>query len=46
MFAMKWVTRRYVDVDRVACPWLTKRFIDAEAELLHAAADEATAVAE
>jgi hypothetical protein len=29
---MKWITRRNVKVDRVACPWLIKRFIDAEAE--------------
>jgi len=29
---MKWITRRNVKVDRVACPWLIRRFIDAEAE--------------
>ncbi len=28
---MKWVTREYVHVDRVACPWLIKRFIDPDA---------------
>jgi len=28
---MKWVTREYVHVDRVACPWLIRRFIDSSA---------------
>lgn len=28
---MKWVTRDYVHLDRVASPWLIKRFIDREA---------------
>jgi hypothetical protein len=28
---MKWVTRDYVHLDRVACPWLIKRFIDPDA---------------
>ena len=28
---MKWVTRDYVHLDRVACPWLIRRFIDREA---------------
>jgi hypothetical protein len=31
---MKWITRRNVKVDRVACPWLIKRFIDPEAEFV------------
>lgn len=31
---MKWVTRKYVHVDRVACPWLIKRFIDHDAEFI------------
>lgn len=31
---MKWVTRRYVHVDRTACPWLIKRFVDVKAEFL------------
>ena len=31
---MKWVTREYVHVDRVACPWLIKRFIDPDAEFV------------
>ena len=29
---MKWITREYVKVDRVACPWLIKKFVDKEAE--------------
>jgi len=31
---MKWITRKDIKVDRVACPWLIKRFIDPEAEFL------------
>jgi len=31
---VKWVTREYVHVDRVACPWLIKRFVDRAAEFL------------
>lgn len=31
---MKWITRRNVKVDRVACPWLIRRFVDREAEFL------------
>jgi len=31
---MKWITRKDVKVDRVACPWLVKRFIDPQAEFL------------
>jgi hypothetical protein len=30
--SMKWVTKNYVHLDRVACPWLIRRFIDPEAE--------------
>ena len=29
---MKWITRKDIKVDRVACPWLIRRFVDAEAE--------------
>jgi hypothetical protein len=25
---MKWITRKNIKVDRVACPWLIRRFID------------------
>jgi hypothetical protein len=31
---MRWMTRRNVKVDRVACPWLIRRFIDPKAEFL------------
>src|SRR5262249_42741853 len=31
---MKWITRKNVKVDRVACPWLIKKFIDPQAEFL------------
>jgi hypothetical protein len=31
---MKWITREYVKVDRVACPWLIKKFVDKEAEFI------------
>src|SRR5258708_32360117 len=31
---MKWITRKDVKVDRVACPWLIQRFIDREAQFL------------
>src|SRR5437879_7949208 len=29
---MKWITRKNIKVDRVACPWLIQRFIDPDAE--------------
>lgn len=31
---MKWITRKDIKVDRVACPWLIKRFVDQQAEFL------------
>ena len=31
---MKWITRKDIKVDRVACPWLITRFIDPQAEFL------------
>lgn len=31
---MKWITRRNIEVDRVACPWLIRRFVDPAAEFL------------
>lgn len=31
---MKWITRKDVKVDRVACPWLVKRFVDPRAQFL------------
>jgi hypothetical protein len=32
--AMKWITRRNIKIDRVACPWLIRRFVDPEAQFL------------
>ena len=37
---MRWITRRNVKVDRVACPWLIKRFIDPGAEFLFVPEEE------
>lgn len=31
---MKWITRKDIKVDRVACPWLVRRFIDPDAQFL------------
>lgn len=31
---MRWVTRKEVRAERIACPWLIRRFIDPEAEFL------------
>jgi hypothetical protein len=31
---MKWITRKNIKVDRVACPWLIQHFIDPDAEFL------------
>jgi hypothetical protein len=31
---MKWITRKDIKVDRVACPWLIQRFVDPQAEFL------------
>jgi hypothetical protein len=31
---MKWITRKNIKVDRVACPWLIRRFVDPAAEFL------------
>jgi hypothetical protein len=31
---MKWITRKDVKVDRVACPWLIKKFVDPQADFL------------
>ena len=31
---MKWITRKGVKVDRVACPWLIRKFVDSDAEFL------------
>jgi len=42
----KWVTRKNVKVDRVACPWLIRRFIDPEAQFLFVAEDQLLETAE
>ena len=31
---MRWMTRKYAKVDRIACPWLISRFVDPEAEFV------------
>jgi hypothetical protein len=31
---MKWITRRGVKVDRVACPWLIRKFVDPKADFV------------
>ena len=31
---MRWVTRQFAKVDRIACPWLIRKFIDPEAEFV------------
>jgi hypothetical protein len=31
---MKWITRKHIRVDRVACPWLIRGFIDPDAQFL------------
>jgi hypothetical protein len=37
---MKWVTKNYVHLDRVACPWVIKRFVDRQAEFTFVAWDK------
>lgn len=43
---MKWITRKHVKVERVACPWLIKKFIDPEAEFLFAPAERVLEIAQ
>lgn len=43
---MKWITRKNIKVDRVACPWLIRRFVDSEAEFLFVDEDKLMALAE
>ena len=43
---MKWVTRKNVKVDRVACPWLISRFIDPEPRFLFVSESELLETAE
>jgi hypothetical protein len=42
---MKWITRKDVKVDRVACPWLIKRFVDPEGKFLFVNESELLAMA-
>lgn len=42
---MKWITREWVKVDRVACPWLIKKFVDPEAEFLFVPSDQVLDIA-
>lgn len=37
---MKWITRKDIKVDRVACPWLIQRFIDPQAQFLFVEEDQ------
>ncbi len=37
---MKWMTREWAKVDRIACPWLINRFIDPDPEFLYVPADQ------
>jgi hypothetical protein len=31
---MRWITREFAKVDRIACPWLIRRFIDPDAKFI------------
>jgi hypothetical protein len=42
---MKWITRKNIKVDRVACPWLIRRFVDPHAEFLFVEESELLAAA-
>jgi hypothetical protein len=37
---MKWITRKNVKVDRVACPWLIKKVVDPNAEFFFVPSDQ------
>jgi hypothetical protein len=43
---MKWITRKNVKVDRVACPWLIRRFVDQDAEFMFVEEDQLLCLAE
>lgn len=43
---MKWITRKGVKVDRVACPWLIKKFVDSDAEFIFVPSEEVLETAE
>ena len=42
---MKWIMRRNIKVDRVACPWLIRRFLDPPAESISVEEAELVATA-
>lgn len=43
---MKWITRKNIKVDRVACPWLIQRFVDKDAEFIFVDEDKLLSLAE
>src|SRR5882672_11504238 len=43
---MKWMTRKNVRVDRVACPWLIRRFVDKDAEFIFVEEEKLLSIAE
>ena len=43
---MKWITREYAHVDRIACPWLIRRFVDPAAEFIYVPSAQVAAEAE
>ena len=43
---MKWVTRKDVKVDRVACPWLIKKLVDPDADFLFVPPEDVEHIAE
>ena len=43
---MKWITRKNIKVDRVACPWLIRRFVDPQAEFIFVDENELLRVAQ
>ncbi|MBI1818131.1 MAG: chromate resistance protein [Deltaproteobacteria bacterium] len=36
---MRWITREFAKVDRIACPWLIKKFVDPDAEFVFLSSD-------
>jgi hypothetical protein len=43
---MKWIARKNIRVDRVACPWLIRRFVDPQAEFVFVDESELLKVAQ
>ena len=42
---MKWIARRNIKVDRVACPWLIRRYVDAATVFMFVAEEDLLATA-